>query len=66
MISSDISKAKNPDLRNAIIALRRASLIARQTAIQTRTSIVTLRDGRLVRIPVEELVRYDQTPPTEE
>jgi hypothetical protein len=66
MISNDISKAKNPDLRNAIIALRRASIIARQTAIQTGTSIVTIRDGRLVRIPVEELVRYDQAPPTAE
>lgn len=66
MISSDISKAKNPDLRNAIVALRRASLIARQTAIQTGTSIVTTRDGRLVRIPVEELVRHVQAPSTGE
>lgn len=66
MITNDISTAKNPDLRNAIIALRRASLIARQTAIQTGTSIVTTRDGQLVRIPVDELVRYKQSSSTGE
>jgi hypothetical protein len=60
MINNDISKAKDPDLRNALVALRRASLMARKTAIQTGTNIVLFKDGRMIRISADELQRQEE------
>lgn len=55
MKQSDISKARNPDTRASLAAMRRAATLARQTAIQTDTGIVIVRDGKPVRISAEEL-----------
>ena len=55
MTQQELSKAKNPDLRAALAALRRAAQMARITAIQTDTEIVIVKDGKPVRIPAEEL-----------
>ena len=55
MSRADISQAKNPDLRGSMAAMRRAAALARKTAIQTDTAIVQVRDGKVVRIPAEEL-----------
>jgi hypothetical protein len=55
MKMKDISEAKNPDLRASMAALQRASLQARKTAIQTGTHLVIVKDGKLLRIPAEEL-----------
>lgn len=55
MTQKDISKAKNPDLRASMTAMRRAAALARKTAIQTDTAIVLVRDGKLVRIPAADL-----------
>lgn len=55
MNTHDISNAKDPDLRSALTALRRASELARQEAIQTGTDIVVVREGRLVRIEARTL-----------
>ena len=60
MINNDISNAKNPDLRNALAALRRASLMARKIAIQTGTNIVVIRDGKMIRISADELRRQEE------
>ena len=60
MINNDISNAKNPDLRNALAALRRASLMARKTAIQTGTNIVVISDGKMIRISADELRRQEE------
>jgi hypothetical protein len=60
MINNDISNAKDPDLRNALAALRRATLMARKTAIQTGTSIVVVRDGQMIRISADELRRQEE------
>jgi hypothetical protein len=57
MIKHDISKAKNPDLRATLAAMRRAAEAARQTAIQTDTAIVIVQDGKLVRVSAKELQR---------
>lgn len=54
-MQQDLSKAKNPDLRASLVALRRAAKMARQTAIQTNTGIVIVRDGKPVRIPADVL-----------
>lgn len=51
----DIANAKDPDLRASIEALRRASQLARETAIQTNTSIVIVQDGKMVYVAAEEL-----------
>lgn len=51
----DISEAKDPDMRASRAALQRASLLARQIAIQTNTHLVVVKDGRLLRLSAEEL-----------
>jgi hypothetical protein len=47
----------NPDQDGALAALERAAWLARQTAIQTNTHLVIVKDGRLLRIPPDELRR---------
>jgi len=51
----ELSKAKNPDLRASLAAMRRAAEMARSTAIQTNTEIVIVKDGKPVRVTAEEL-----------
>jgi hypothetical protein len=55
MTAKELSKARNPDLRGSLAAMRRAAALARKTAIQTDTGIVIVRDGKPVRISAEEL-----------
>jgi hypothetical protein len=57
MTQQELSKAKNPDLRASLAAMRRAAEMARKIAIQTDTEIVLVKDGKPVRIPAEELRR---------
>ena len=57
MNDKQISQAKDSDLRGAIVALKRAAQLARQTAIQFGTDLVIAEDGRLIRIPAEDLNR---------
>ena len=60
MTQPELSKAKNPDLRASLAAMRRAAEMARSTAIQTNTEIVIVRDGKPVRITAEELRKEQQ------
>lgn len=55
MKGEDIAKAKDPDLRASLAAMRRAASVARKTAIQTETSLVIVKDEQLLRISAEEL-----------
>jgi hypothetical protein len=55
MTQQELSKAKNPDLRASLAAMRRAAQMARSTAIQTDTEIVIVEDGKPVRVTAEEL-----------
>jgi len=55
MTQRDLSQAKDADLRASLAAMQRAAEMARQTAIQTNTSLVVVRNGKTVRIPAEEL-----------
>ncbi len=55
MKAKDISEAKDPDVRSSMAALQRAALLARQTAIQTGTNLVIVKDAQLLRISAEEL-----------
>ena len=55
MKKTDIFQAKNPDLSASLIAMQRAAKSARLIALQTNTAIVLIQDGKLVRIPAEQL-----------
>lgn len=60
MTSQDLSKAKNPDLRASLAAMRRAASMARRTAIPTNTEIIVVKDGKPMRITAEELRKEQQ------
>ena len=55
LTQEELWKAKNPDIRNSLIAMKRAAEMARQIAIQTNTAIVLFKDGKTVRIPADQL-----------
>jgi hypothetical protein len=55
MTQHDLHKAKNPDLRASLAAMRRAADTARKTAIQTNTEIVIAQNGEPVHISADEL-----------
>jgi hypothetical protein len=55
LTQQDLAKAKNPDLRASLAAMQRAAKMARQTAIQTDTGIIVVRDGKPVRISAKQL-----------
>lgn len=57
MTVKDLAKAQSPEMRASLAALRRAAALARKTAIQTDTDLVIVKDGRLVRIPADQLRR---------
>lgn len=57
MTQQELSKARNPDLRASLAAMQRAAKQARQIAIQTRTAIVVVEDGKVRRVPAAELMR---------
>jgi hypothetical protein len=59
MNANDLAKAKDPDVRAALGALRRAAQSARMTAMQTNTHLIIVKDGRLQRIDPSELARQD-------
>lgn len=56
MNANDLAQAKDPDIRAALGALRRAAQLARKTAMQTNTHLVIMKDGRLQRISASDLV----------
>jgi hypothetical protein len=60
MSTQDLGKAKSPELRASLTALRRAAALARKTAIQTDTDLVIVKDGKLVRISADQLRREAQ------
>jgi len=59
MKASELQHAKNPDLIASLAAIKRAAILARQTAIQTNTAIVVMKDGVLCRISAEELKQQE-------
>lgn len=60
MKAQDINEAPTPEMRASLTALRRAAAMARQTAIQTGTDLVIFKDGKIVRVPAEQLLREAQ------
>ena len=64
MNANELAKAKDPDMRAALGALRRAAQMARKTVIQTNTHLVIMKDGRMQRITASELALQEQTAKT--
>lgn len=62
MNPNDIRTAKDPDLRASMIGMQRAAELARKTAIQTNTNLVVVKDGKITRIPAQELKEGPATP----
>jgi len=60
MTQEDLSKASNPDIRNSLAAMQRAAKEARRIAIQTNTAIIMVKDGKVVRVPAEELREWER------
>lgn len=61
MTQQELSKAANPDLQASLVAIQRAAALARQTAMQTNTAIVVVKDGKLLRITAEQLRNEQST-----
>lgn len=61
MNANDLAKAKDPDVRAALGALRRAAQSARNIAMQTNTHLIIMKDGRLQRIKASELTPQEAT-----
>ena len=55
MKADQLSKAHNPLLPAAMVAIQRAAQRARQVARQTHTAIVVARAGRIERIALDEV-----------
>jgi imidazolonepropionase-like amidohydrolase len=55
MLKRDISEARNPDVRNSLVAMKRAAAMARKIAVDTNTGIVVVRDGKIVHISAKQL-----------
>jgi hypothetical protein len=55
MMEKDLKFAKDKDLIASYAAMKRASEMARQLAIQTGTSIVIMKDQKIVHITAEQL-----------
>ena len=59
-IVKDIRNSPDPDIAGSYYAMRRAGQAAIDLAIQTNTAIVTMVDGKIVRIPAAELIKQRQ------
>jgi hypothetical protein len=55
MTMKSIQEAKDPDLRASVAAMNRAAEAARQTAIQTGTDLIIMKNGKLTRIHADAL-----------
>jgi hypothetical protein len=53
----DIREARDPAMRRSLAALQRAAEDARRIAIQTGTDLIIMRDGKICRLPPEEIAK---------
>ncbi|MDO9012281.1 MAG: hypothetical protein Q7U78_10825 [Gallionella sp.] len=58
--NKDIRNSPDPDIAGSYYAMQRAGQAAIDLAIQTNTAIVTMIDGKIVRIPAAELMKKRQ------
>lgn len=55
IVHKKLAKAKDPDLRASLQAIKRAAELARQTALQTDTGIVVVEGQKMVHVSAKEL-----------
>lgn len=55
-----ILNSPDPDIVGSYCDMQRAGQVAIDLAIQTNTAIVTMVDGKIVRIPAAELIKQRQ------
>ena len=55
MTAEDLDKAKDPDLRGSLAAIRRAAALARQEAIKAGTDLVIYENGAMRRMSAAQL-----------
>lgn len=58
--NNDIRNSPDPDIAGSYYAMQRAGQAAIDLAIQTNTAIVTMVDGKIVRITAAELIKQRQ------
>jgi hypothetical protein len=56
-VINDIRDSSDPDIRGSYDAMIRAGQSAIDLAIQTNTAIITMIDGKMVRISAAELIK---------
>lgn len=61
MIKEEKNALSDPEIRDALNAMQRAALLARETAIQTNTAIIIIKDGKQVRVTADELRKQQAT-----
>lgn len=70
MTVKDIRLSPDPDMAGSYAAMQRAGRAAEDLAIRTNTEIITMIDGKVVRLTAEEIIKRRQaennsTPGTE-
>jgi len=54
------SSFDNSELQSITNALKRAALLARETAIATNTRLIIMQEGKIVAIPADKLVEQNK------
>ncbi|EIC31039.1 MULTISPECIES: hypothetical protein [Methylomicrobium] len=60
MMPQDLHTAKDADLRASLQALKRATMLAREIALETNTGIVVVRNNQIIRLSAQQLRRERQ------
>jgi hydrogenase maturation factor HypF (carbamoyltransferase family) len=57
MTTKDIRLSPDPDMAGSNAAMQRAGRSAEDLAIRTNTSIITMIDGKVVRLTADEIIK---------
>jgi hypothetical protein len=60
MTVKDIRLSPDPDMAGSYAAMQRAGRAAEDLAIRTNTAIITMIDGKVVRLTAEEIIKKRQ------
>ena len=60
MQSKDIRLSPDPDMAGSYAAMQRAGRAAEDLAIRTNTAIITMIEGKVVRLTAEEIIKRRQ------
>ncbi len=60
MTVKDIRLSPDPDMAGSYAAMQRAGRAAEDLAIRTNTEIITMIDGKVVRLTAEEIIKRRQ------